>query len=299
MMPPAGRTPVTSRGSVHVSLSSLRRWCAAVSLSAAACAPAFQVRNYASNEALYRASFDQFNRGKWENAATGFERLTLDLGARDTLLARSHWYLAKTHDARREYLLAAQSYARLAESFPDDSLAPAALLAAGDSYFHLWRAPALDQQYGLHAQTQYRLVMSLFPDSPQRSAAEKGSQKVDEWLATKDYEIAMHYVRRRAFESSLIYFKDVVKTYPNTGHARDALMRLVENYRRPELNYQEEARETCAAMLTAYAGDPDVAALCSGRTEPASAAKVGSPSKVPAPVATPKKPGGSVQKPAA
>jgi outer membrane protein assembly factor BamD len=267
---------------------SLRRWCAATLLFAAGCAHGFQVRNYPTNEALYRASMDEFTRKRWDNAAIGFERLTLDLGARDTLLATSHWYLAKTHEARREYLLAAQSYTRLAESFPDDTLAAAALLAAGDSYFKLWRSPTLDQQYGAQAQTQYRLVMSLFPDSPLRAKAEKGSLMVDEWMATKDYEIALHYVRRHAFESSLIYFKDVVKNYPNTGRARDALMRLVETYRRPELNYQEEARETCAALLTAYAGDKEVSALCSAGAEAEAQAKVkGKPA---APATTPGSP---------
>ncbi len=206
---------------------------------------------------------EEFSRKRWDNAVTGFERLTLDLGSRDTLLSRAHWYLARTHDAKKEYLLAAQSYTRLAESFPDDSLAAPALLAAGDAYAKLWRNPDLDMQYGAQAQTQYRLVMSLFPDSPLRAEAEKGSQRIDEWMATKDYEIGMHYVRRRAYESSLIYFKDVVKNFPNTAKARDALMRLVETYRRPELNYKEEAKETCASLLTAYAGDKDVAKLCS------------------------------------
>jgi outer membrane protein assembly factor BamD len=280
--------------------SSLRRWCFVAMLSLAGCAHGFQVRKYATNEALYRAAMDEFARKRWENAATGFERLTLDLGARDTLLAKSHWYLAKTHEAKREYLLAAQSYTRLAESFPDDTLAVAALLSAGDSYFKLWRSPQLDQQYGVQAQTQYRLVMSLFPDSPLKAEAEKGSLKVDEWMATKDYEVAMHYVRRRAFESSLIYFKDVVRNYPNTGRAREALMRLVETYRRPELNYKEEAKETCAALLTAYAGDKEVSALCStGAAADAQAeGKAGAvvPSAVPG--APPKKPGESAPKPA-
>jgi outer membrane protein assembly factor BamD len=283
-----------------VSNRALPRWCAAALLCLAGCAHGFQVRNYANNEALYRASMNEFMRKRWDNAATGFERLTLDLGARDTLLARSHWYLAKTHEAKREYLLAAQSYTRLAESFPDDTLAAAALLAAGDSYFRLWRSPELDQQYGVQAQTQYRLVMSLFPDSPLRADAEKGSLKVDEWMATKDYEIAMHYVRRHAFESSLIYFKDVVKNYPNTSRARDALMRLVETYRRPELNYQEEAKETCSALLTAYAGDKEVTALCSAGAEADAQAKVKVKTVVPpaTPGAPPKKPGQTAPKPA-
>ena len=58
----------------------------------------------------------------------------LDLPAHDTLLSRAHWYLGQAHEHRRENLLAAQSYSRLAESFPDDSLADRSLYAAGRSY---------------------------------------------------------------------------------------------------------------------------------------------------------------------
>lgn len=298
MTPLRVRTATGPRGSGIVPNLSARDWYVAALLFTVGCAQGFQVRKYATNEALYRASMDEFARKRWENAATGLERLTLDLGARDTLLARSHWYLAKTHEARREYLLAAQSYTRLAESFPDDTLAAAALLAAGDSYFKLWRSPTLDQQYGVQSQTQYRLVMSLFPDSPLRAEAEKGSLRVDEWMATKDYEIALHYVRRHAFESSLIYFKDVVKNFPNTSRARDALMRLVETYRRPELNYREEAKETCAALLTAYAGDKEVIALCSAGAEADAQAKIKARAVAPSPAAVPvRKPDGSAPKP--
>ena len=46
----------------------------------------FQVAKYTTNESLYRASLEQFQRGKWGNAIAGFEKLTLELPARDSLL---------------------------------------------------------------------------------------------------------------------------------------------------------------------------------------------------------------------
>jgi hypothetical protein len=39
-------------------------------------------------------------------------------------------------------------------------------------------------------------------------------------------------------------------------------MKMVEVYRNPAMNYQDEAKETCITLRTAYAGDPDVAKLC-------------------------------------
>ncbi len=254
---------------------------AAVFTVVAACHPAFNPRGYPSSVALFNASLAEYNKKKYDNAVSGFERLTLDLAARDTLLPLSHWYLAHAHEMKQEHLLAASSYARLSESFPDDSLAPQALLLAGDSYAALWRRPDLDGTYGDLAQIQYRQLSAIYPDSPLRKRAEQSSLDIDEKKAAKDYGIGMHYVRRKAYESSLIYLKDVVKNYPLTKMAHDALMEMVVVYRRPELKYLPEAAETCVTLRTAYVGDAAVAALCPN-TLPADS--TGVKPKPPAPV---------------
>lgn len=229
---------------------------------ASACRPGFQPRAFPSSGALFTASLAEYNAKRFDNAVTGFERLTLDLSARDTLLPLAHWYLAHAHEMKKEHLLAASSYARLAESFPDDSLAPPALLLAGKAYSELWRRPDLDGTYGDLAQIQFRQLSTLYPDSPYKKQADSASLDIDERKAAKDYGVGMHYVRRKAFESSLIYFKDVVKNYPLTKRARDALMEMVVVYRRPELKYLPEAAETCLTLRTSYPADPAVAALC-------------------------------------
>jgi outer membrane assembly lipoprotein YfiO len=229
---------------------------------ATACRPTFQPRGFPSSTALFKASMAEYDAKRYDNAVTGFERLTLDLSARDTLLPLSHWYLAHAHEMKNEHLLAASSYARLAESFPDDSLAPAALLLAGRSYSELWRRPDLDGTYGDLAQIQFRQLSTLYPDSPFKKQADSASLDIDERKAAKDYGIGMHYVRRKAFESSLIYFKDVVKNYPLTRMAHDALMEMVVVYRRPELKYLPEAAETCLTLRTAYPADAAVGVLC-------------------------------------
>lgn len=231
---------------------------------AGACRPGFQPRNYSSTGALFKASLAEYNKKNFDNAVTGFERLTLDLAARDTLLPMAHWYLANAHEARKEHLLAASSFARLAESFPDDTLAPVALFRAGESYSALWRKPELDATYGDLAQIQFRQLASIYPDSPMRKQADSAAAQLDEKKALKDYLTGMHYVRRHGYESSLIYFKDVVRNYPNTRVAHDALMEMVIVYRRPELKYVQEATETCVTLRTAYAGDAAVATLCPG-----------------------------------
>jgi len=140
---------------------------------AAACHPDFQLKNYKNNEQLFRAGLREFDRHKWDNAIAAFEKLTLDLPARDSLLPRSYWYLATAHERQGEHLLAAQSYTKLVESFPDDSLSDNAALEAARSYWKMWRKPTLDPTYGQTALATYNELLGLYPTSPLVPQAQK------------------------------------------------------------------------------------------------------------------------------
>jgi outer membrane protein assembly factor BamD len=230
----------------------------------AACAPAFKPLKYASSEKLFQASLERLQKKKWDDAVTGFEKLTLDLSSRDTLLPLAHFYLARAHTGRAEHLLAAQEYSKLAESFGDDSLADNALFESGRSYSQLWRRPALDPQYGQLAQVQYRLMVTLYPDSPLRKDADAELKRLDEWFATKDFDTGDSYFRRKAYDSAIIYYRDIVKNFPNTDRARQAMVRMVTAFRSPVMNYKEDAKEVCATLRLLYPADKDVTTACSG-----------------------------------
>lgn len=243
---------------------------AGLALTAAACAPSFQLKKFTTNEALYSASLREFERGKWDNAVTGFEKLTTSLSPRDTLLSRSFWYLSRAHQRRDEWLLAAQSFQRLTESFPEDSLADDSQLEAARSYRKLWRKPTLDSQYGETALAAYRLFLAAFPGSPLVPTAQREMAEVRDWMAQKLYRTAVDfYVRRKAFDSALLYLRDVRAQYGDTPTARLAGLRLVELYKR--LNYREEGEETCAALRQEHPADPEVSATCPARAPPAPA----------------------------
>jgi outer membrane protein assembly factor BamD len=137
----------------------------------------------------------EYRAKRWDNAIQAFERLTLDLPARDSLLPRAYWYLATAHGQKKEHLLAAQGYSRLNQTFPDDSLADDAMLAEALQYSKMWRKPALDSQYGQTALATYRSMLELYPDSPLAPQAQAGAQRMLEWLAAKDYLTGLHYVR--------------------------------------------------------------------------------------------------------
>lgn len=256
-----------------------------VALVAGACKPSFIPKKFkGTNEALYVAAKKEYHARRFENAIAAFERLTLELPARDTLLARSHFWLGKSHARHGEQLLAAQEFARVTEGFPDDPLGDDALVESGRAYQRLWRKPELDAQYGLNALSAYRLLLAIYPNSPLRDEASRQVSRLEQAFATKDYENGLHYMRRKAYDSAIIYLKDVVRNYPTSSRARDASLRLVEAYR--AIRYKDDAAETCAALRVAYAQDADVRRLCGAEPTP----PVAQPATVPpasVPAATP------------
>ncbi|HEY9425569.1 MAG TPA: outer membrane protein assembly factor BamD [Gemmatimonadaceae bacterium] len=226
----------------------------------------FVAANFRSNDALFQASLAQLKEHKWDNAVNGFQRLTTQLPARDPLLPQAYYYLGEAHTGRREYILAAQAYSRIPESFPEDTLAAVATFDAGMSYSKLWRKPSLDSDYGQTALATLQSFLAAYPDSPLVDRARAEIDKLDEWFAIKGYDAGMFYLKRKAYDSAIIYFHDVATGYPGTEHARMALLRLVEAY--GKIGYKEEIAETCSTLREKYASNAEVKEACASVPAP-------------------------------
>ena len=234
---------------------------AVAALLASACRASFQPRQFGNDHSrLYAASLEELRQERWDHAVAGFERLTIDLPARDPLLPLSIYHLAKAHAGKDEFLLAAQNYVRVAESFPLDTLADESLLYAGQSYARMWRKPELDAQYGEQARSTLETMVAIYPDSPVADQAQAALARLRDQFAQKIYHNGMYYMRRNANHSAVIYFREIVDTYPTTPTAKEALLRMVEAFR--EENWREDAEETCAALHNRYPADGAVRQLC-------------------------------------
>jgi outer membrane protein assembly factor BamD len=225
-----------------------------------ACKPPFNPKIYPSADKLFPVAMAEYNAHRYDNAAKAFEQLTLDLAARDPRLPLSFYYLAQSQAKQGQNLLAAATYNRLVDAFPQDTLVDDALYLSGRAYQKEWRHPELDATYGNDAVTAYQSLLASFPDSPYAAPAKKELATLDEWLAKKDFTTGYLYLKRKAFDSAILYFKDVIKLHPNAPTAKQAYLRLLEAYR--AIRYTEDARDLCDAMRKAYPGDRDVGDAC-------------------------------------
>ncbi|MEO7360276.1 MAG: outer membrane protein assembly factor BamD [Gemmatimonadaceae bacterium] len=237
-----------------------------VVLALAGCGGGFRPRDYANPEELFRASLAQYQAKHWDNAQIGFEQLSNELSARDPLLPPVLFYLAMTHEMRKDNLLASQAFMRVADGFPDDTLAPDAVLGSGRNLQAMWRKTVLDPTEGQQAATTFRQLLAAYPNSKAAAAAKTRIDTLSDRFATKDYDTGVHYLRRGAIDPAIIYFRDVVTLYPDTPHARLAWLRLHELY--TKIRWKDDAADVCLELWKVYP-DTDTEVLAACGKEPA------------------------------
>lgn len=245
-------------------------------LAAGACAsPNFTPLEASTNQSLYEASLKAEKASNWAKASKGFEQLTFQLPARDPILPLAFYHLGVAHEHQDEFILAAQAYSRVPENFPEDTLAALATFKAGMSYTSLWKRPDLDPDYGTTAISTFQSFLAAYPDSPLHDSAQKMVDKLRDMFAKKNIETADLYAKQRAWDSSIIYYKYVVTTYPDTPSLKHALLGLVKAYR--AIAYRDDANDACDQLRTKFGKDGDVHDACGNAPLPDSLANKSAP----------------------
>ena len=203
-----------------------------------------------------------FRSGDFGKALTAFRRLTYELGPSQPEMAEVRYFLAECYFQTGDRVQAAHDFRQVADEYPTGEYAPLALLRAGDSNLRLWKDPELDPSYGQSALAIYQELAGRYPGTDAAARAQAHVQQLREWFSQKDYKNGMFYFRRRAFDSAIIYFKDVIATYPGTARVPDALMRLVDSYR--VIGYTDELKETCAHLRRYFPDTEGLDKSCPG-----------------------------------
>lgn len=214
------------------------------------CSKRLDPSSYPTPDALYEASIAAYERGDCGDAEIGFQRLTYDLSARDPRRAGVRYRLAECHYKGKRFLEAAREFRRVADEHAQDSIAPQALVRAGDANARLWRRPELDATYGLNAFAAYSEVLTRYPSSAATTEARDRIGELNELFAEKRYKTGIFYFRLKAYDSAIIYFRSLVAEYPQTSFASEALLRLVEAYER--IGYEEDKQDMCLQLRRYY-----------------------------------------------
>ncbi len=229
----------------------------------------------AAIDSMWVRADDFYARGKWDDAAVAYERVQLEMRSGDPRIPRARFQLAETRLHQRSNLQAVREFRRVSDDFSGDSLAPVALVRAGDAYAALWRRPELDPTYGTVALATYQEVLSRFPGTPSAAVAQAKIAELEDKFAYKAYRAAAFYIRYKANDSAILLLKDLIATYPRTAIIPEALESLVETYRK--LGYLEDVAETCEYFRRFHPESPRLAPTCPAATPAAVPTAGGTP----------------------
>jgi len=201
-----------------------------------------------------------FNRGDWNDANKILTRVASVMPVTDARTSRLHFFQGEIELALGNELDAVRQFRRIADETPDDSLAPDALVRAGDAYSYLWHRPELDPTYGQTALAVYQEVLSRYPNHPVARRADARIKQLSERFAFKEYRNALFYYKFKAYDSAILSLRALVAQYPRTKIVPEALTKLVQSYR--ALGYEEDIKETCGYIAQFFPAADGPRRLC-------------------------------------
>jgi len=215
-------------------------------------------------DSLWAHAQEAFHQGEWAKTVERVERFNLEAPRDDARRVEAHFLLGEAHLAAGQRLEAAREFRRVSDGSPTHKLAPDALLRVGDAYAELWRRPELDPTYGETALATYQELLSRYPTSDAAARAKLRISELNDDFAFKEYKAAKYYLRLKAWDSAVIYLRDLLASYPQAKVAPQAIMDLITAYR--TLGYVEDVQQTCGYLRRFHPGAPGSDRVCPPET---------------------------------
>ena len=114
--------------------------------------------------------------------------------------------------------------------FPNAPEAAEAQMRIGDIYFKQMDKPDRDYAKAIHAQEEYRNMLTQYPDSKLIPEAKQKLREVQEVLASRETGIADFYLGHENYAASIARYQTVIDTYPLYSKIDSALIGLGDAY---------------------------------------------------------------------
>lgn len=144
--------------------------------------------------------------------------------------------IAVARERQKDYALAAESYSRVIERYPQNKIASA------DSLYRealAWHKQSLSSEYDQSAASKaiecFTDFSILFPNDPRARKVQETIWQLREEQAKGALKIAQFYEKRRKWIAARIYYNEVIVKAPNSEYANiarkklEALRPLIEN----------------------------------------------------------------------
>ncbi|MBT8462853.1 MAG: outer membrane protein assembly factor BamD [Gemmatimonadetes bacterium] len=201
---------------------------------------------------------DRYESGKYNDAIRGFRDHLIREPLHPTADS-SRLLLAESYLATDQELLAANEFRQLATSRPNSPMADDAQLGVCRSYWAVSPDLPRDQEFTGKAIEECTRLLEFFPRSPLVGEARELIAQARQKMAAKELRVGKYYFDRTFFESAIIYFENILQTYPEADVIPETLLVLHASYFR--VGFRAEADLVRQRLLELYPDTPQAQQL--------------------------------------
>lgn len=230
-------------------------WLAACLL--VACTPAMPPEN-ATPRGRFDWSLDRYEQGKYHDAIRGFRDHLLREPLHPTADS-SRFLLGESYLATDQELLAANEFQQLASSRPNSPLADDAQFGVCRAFWAVSPDLPRDQEFTEKAIEECTRLLEFFPRSPLVADARELVTQARQKMAAKALRVGKYYYDRNFLESAIIYFENILRTYPEADVVPETMFVLHDSYVR--VGFRMEADATRRRLIELYPDSPQAKEL--------------------------------------
>ena len=177
----------------------------------------------------FREGYEEFEAGDALYAAKKFNEAEL-LFPQSSWAPKAALMAAYVYYAQDYYYDAESELERFIKTYPKNENLNYAHFLLGMCYYEKIVDEKKDSGPLLKAKEKFNFVIKEYPESDYALDAEYKLDLIQDYLASKEMYIALHYLKKKKWIASINRYKTVVEQYDKTIYVQEALHRLVELY---------------------------------------------------------------------
>ena len=177
----------------------------------------------------FKEGYEEFKNGDILFAAQKFNEAEL-LFPQSSWAPRAALMAAYVYYSQDYYFDAESELERFIKTYPKNENLNYAHFLLGMCYYEKIVDEKKDLGPLLKAQEKFNFIIKEYPNSDYALDAEYKLDLIQDYLASKEMYIALHYMKKKKWIASINRYKTVVEQYNKTIYVQEALHRLVELY---------------------------------------------------------------------
>ena len=177
----------------------------------------------------FREGYEEFEQGDALFAAKKFNEAEL-LFPQSSWAPKAALMAAYVYYAQDYYFDAESELERFIKTYPNNPDLNYAHFLLAMCYYEKIVDEKKDLGPLLKAQEKFNFIIENYPNSDYAIDAEYKLDLIQDYLASKEMYIALHYMKKKKWIASINRYKTVVEQYEKTIYVEEALHRLVELY---------------------------------------------------------------------